>query len=58
MQIKISMIPGKLTRYLQPRDISTNNPFKEKLKKRYTKYCIDQKDTKARVTKKIWKIGI
>ena len=40
---KISMIPGGLMRYLQPLDISINKKFKDELKKRYTKYCIDQK---------------
>ena len=47
---KISMIPHGLTRYLQPIDVYINKPFKDELKKRYTKYCIDQKDTKARIT--------
>ena len=42
---QISLIPGGLTRYLKPLDASINKPFKDELKKRYTKYCIDQKDT-------------
>ena len=44
------MIPGGLTRYLQPQNVSINKSSKDELKKRYTKYCIDQKDTKIRVT--------
>ena len=47
---KISMIPGGLARYLQPLDVSINKPFKDELKKKYTKYCMDQQDNKARVT--------
>ena len=50
--IKISMICGRLSRYFQPLDGSINKPFKDELKKRYTKYCIDQKNTKERVTLK------
>ena len=38
-----------LTRYLQPIDVSISKPFKDELKKRYAKYCIDQKDTKTRI---------
>ena len=34
----------------QPLDVSINKRFKDELKKRYIKYCIDQKYTKARVT--------
>ena len=47
---KISIILGGLTRYLQPLDVSISKQFKDELKMRFTKYCIDQKDTKARVT--------
>ena len=46
----INMIPSELTRYLQPLDASINNPFNNELEKRCTKFCIDQKDTEARVT--------
>ena len=44
---KLGMISGRLTKYLQPQDVSINKPFKDELKKRYTKYCIDLKDTKT-----------
>ena len=44
---KKSMIPDEL--YLHSFDLSINKPFKDLLKKRYTKYCIDKKDTKTRV---------
>ena len=40
---KISMISGGLTRYFQLLDVSINKPFKDELKKRYTKYYIDKK---------------
>ena len=46
------MIPGGITRHIQSLDESINKPLKEELKKRYTKYCTDQKDIKARVTQK------
>ena len=39
---KIRMISGELTRYLQHLDVSFSKLFKNELKKRYTKYCIDQ----------------
>ena len=51
---KISTIPDGLTKYLQSQDVPINKLFKNKLKKRYAKYWIDQQHTKARVTKKIW----
>ena len=44
------MIPGGLTRYLQPLDVFIKKPFKDELKKRYTKYCMNQQNYKARVT--------
>ena len=44
MQNKISMIPGGLSWYLQPLYIFINKSFKDELKKRYTKYCIDKKN--------------
>ena len=44
------MIPDGLKKYLQPLDVFINKPFKDELKKRYSKYCIDQKETKVRVT--------
>ena len=47
---KISMINGGLTRYPQSLDVFINKSFKDESKKRYTKYCIDQKDTLAKVT--------
>ena len=34
------MIPGGLTRYLQPLDISINKPFKEEMIRNYNEYCI------------------
>ena len=45
------MIPGGHTRYLLSLDVFINKPFKDELKKRYTKYCIDQKDTKTKITR-------
>ena len=33
-----------------PFDVSINKPFKDELKKKYTKYC---KDTKAKITQEV-----
>ena len=43
------MISGGLTRYFQPLDASINKTFKDKLKKRNTKFYMYQKDAKARI---------
>ena len=51
---KINMIHGGLKRYLQPLYVSINKPFKYELKKRYTKYCTDQKIQRQEWSKKIW----
>ena len=40
-QIKRLFIPGGLTRKLQPLDIAINKPFKDHLKKCYTKYQLE-----------------
>ena len=47
---QIGTISDEFARYLQPLDISINKPLKDESKKRYTRYCLDQKDNKARVT--------
>ena len=44
------MNPDGFTKYLLLLDVSINKPFKDGLKKRYTRYCMDQKGTKVRVT--------
>ena len=51
---KISITPVGLTTYLQPLDVSINKPFKDELKKRLSKYCIDQKILRQGSHKKIW----
>ena len=44
------MIPGGLTGYLKPLDVSINKSFKDELKKRYTKYYIVQNNTRTMLT--------
>ena len=58
MQNKDKYYPGGLKNYLQSFDIFITKLFKDELKKRYTKYCIDQKDTNARISKNIWYIRL
>ena len=43
------MIPGRLAIWSQPIDAFICKSFKDELKMRYTKYSMEQKDTKARV---------
>ena len=48
---KISMIPGGITRYLQPLNVAINNLFKDELKKKsYTKILYRSKWCKAKMT--------
>ena len=44
------MIPGGLTKYLQPLDVSINKPFKDELRKKYTDYWIETKNSNAKVS--------
>ena len=55
------MISGGLTIYLLPQDVIINKSFKDELKKEYTRYCTDQKDTSARAAQEdlinwVWEI--
>ena len=58
---EVSMIPAGLTRYLQPLDVSINKPFKDELRKKYTKYCIDQEEGNTKVSQEdlinwVWEV--
>ena len=46
----ISMIPGGLTRYLQPLNASINKPFKDELRKKYIDCWMETKNSKAKVS--------
>ncbi len=43
----IAMIPGGLTRCIQPLDRSINKPFKDQLKRKYIDYLIDKNSDKV-----------
>ena len=44
---KMTIIPGGLTRYLQPRDVLINKPFKEEIRRKYNEYCIENTNLKV-----------
>ena len=55
------MIPGGLTRYLQPLEVSINKPFKDKLRKKYTDYWMETKNSNDKVSQNnlinwVWKV--
>ena len=52
------MISGGFTKYLQPQNIFINMLFKDELKKRYIKYCLDQQNIKAKSPNKIGSIRL
>ena len=43
---KVMMIPGGLTKYLQPLDVSINKPFKEETRRKYNEHCIENTNQK------------
>ena len=49
-ETSISMIPGGLTRYLQPLNVFINKPFKDELRKKYTDYWMETKNSNAKVS--------
>ena len=40
-ETKVMMIPGGLTGYLQPLDVSISKHFKEEIRRKYNEYCIE-----------------
>ena len=46
-ETKVMMIPGGLTRYLQPLDVSINKLFKEEIRRKYNEYCIENTNPKV-----------
>ena len=54
------IIPGGLTIYLQPLDVSINKPFIEEIRRKCNEYCIENTDLKSftktnnRLGREIW----
>ena len=46
-ETKVTMIPGGLTRYLQPLDVSINKSFKVEMRRKYNEYCIKKYKSKS-----------
>ena len=48
---EITLIPGGLTRYYQPLDVSANKPFKNALLEKYIFYCIQDGNTDLKISR-------
>ena len=45
-ETKVMMIPGGLTKYIQPLDVAISKPFKEEIRRRYNEYYIENTNLK------------
>ena len=48
---EITLIPGGLTRYYQPLDVSVNKPFKNALREKYISYCIQNGNNDLKISR-------
>ena len=48
---QIAFIPGGLTRYYQPLDVSVNKPFKNVIREKYISYCIQNRNTDLKISR-------